>query len=683
MSGTRKKAQQKVRVRTKRLGAESLYRRLFESAREGILILDSSTCQIIEVNPFMVELLGFPRDEFLGKELWELGFLGDTEASRNAFRELQQKGHIRYINLPLQTKFGERREVEFVSTLYSEGGQEIIQCNVRDISERKQAEEQLREAHSRLSFHVENTPLGVIEWDRDFRVARWSRSAEAIFGWKAEEVIGRRIGDWRFVFQEDVPAVEQLTSRQRVGSEQTGVSRNRNYTKDGSVLYCEWYNSVLHDRTGELESVLSLVLDVTARKHAEEERAHFLAGEQAARREAEEANRIKDDFLATLSHELRTPLTAIVGWAHLLANNTLDPALHPQALETILHNAKSQGKLIEDLLDVSRIIVGKLHLDARPVDLGAVVQAAVSSVRLAAQAKGIRLDLVLDSSPSQVSGDPDRLQQVVWNLLTNAIKFTPGGGSVGLRVERGEAFTSIEVRDTGQGIAPEFLPFVFERFRQGDASSARQHRGLGLGLAIVRHLVELHGGMVEARSDGEGCGATFTVTLPVFHPEHIAAAGGSALSAKTIVESFSEPPASTFRLDGLRVLVVDDESDARQVVGTMLRRSGADVAVAGSVEEAMQLFESCRPDVLVADIGMPGEDGYSLIRRVRERPPESGGQIPAVALTAYVRTQDRIRVLSNGYQMHVPKPVESSDLISAVARVADRRLNSSPSEANS
>jgi CheY-like chemotaxis protein len=282
-----------------------------------------------------------------------------------------------------------------------------------------------------------------------------------------------------------------------------------------------------------------------------------------------------------------------------------------------------------------------------------------------------------------VSGDPDRLQQVVWNLLTNAIKFTPAGGSVRVCVERGHVFTSIEVRDTGQGIAAEFLPYVFERFRQGDAGSARQHRGLGLGLAIVRHLVELHGGMVAADSEGKDHGATFTVTLPEFHAERIPAAASDDLPAQTTAESFTEAPASTFRLDGLRILVVDDEVDARQVVGTMLRRSGAEVTTAGSVEEAMQLFESCRPDVLVADIGMPGEDGYSLIRRVRERPPESGGEIPAVALTAYVRTQDRVRVLSSGYQMHVPKPVEPADLVSAVARVADRQLNSSPSEANS
>jgi PAS domain S-box-containing protein len=549
---------------------------------------------------------------------------------------------------------------------------QIIQCNVRDITERIEAEEQLREAHSRLSFHVENTPLAVIEWDNEFRVSRWSSSAESIFGWKAEEVRGRRIEDWRFVFAEDVEAVEQLTSRQRGGIEQQGVSRNRNYTKDGSILYCDWYNSVLRDRDGNLQSVLSLVLDVTAGRQAAEERAQFLAREQSARREAEEANRIKDEFLATLSHELRTPLTAIVGWAHILSAGRLDPAKYPQVFEIILRNAKSQGQLIDDLLDVSRIITGKLHLEAESVDLSVVIKAAVNSVRLAAQAKGIRLEMEFDPHAGLVSGDAHRLQQVIWNLLANAIKFTPNDGRVQVCLRRAESFVIVKLSDSGQGITPEFLPYVFERFRQAEGGTARQYHGLGLGLAIVRHLVELHGGTVHAESEGHGQGATFTVKLPLSTPLDPPGQPADTGKGSTSPSGRSETTVDRPRLRGLRVLIVDNEADARQVVMTILEQSGAEAVAVSSAKEAMETWRSWRPDVLVSDIGMPVEDGYALIRSVRARPADEGGLVPAVALTAYVAVEDRLRILSAGYQLHVSKPVEPNALIDAVASVAKR-----------
>jgi CheY-like chemotaxis protein/nitrogen-specific signal transduction histidine kinase len=422
--------------------------------------------------------------------------------------------------------------------------------------------------------------------------------------------------------------------------------------------------------------VLSLVLDVTAHKRADEESARFLAGEQAARREAEQANRIKDEFLATLSHELRTPLTAIVGWTHLLSTGKVDAARYPQAFETILRNAKSQAHLIEDLLDVSRIITGKLRLDARPFDLRAVIEAAVSSVRLAAQAKGIRLESMLDPHPGQVSGDPDRLQQVVWNLLSNAIKFTPREGRVQVCLERVESFVTVKVSDTGEGIKPEFLPYVFDRFRQADGGSASQQKGLGLGLAIVRHLVELHGGTVQAESDGECRGSTFSVKLPLFiAADRIETASDPAEPGKSQVD-YSDLAGASLRLDGLRILIVDDEADARQVVTMMLRRSGAETMAASSANQALEMWGSWRPDVLVADIGMPAEDGYALIRKVRSYSADEGGQIPAVALTAYVRREDRLRILSAGYQMHLAKPVEPIELITAVASLAKGKIGS-------
>jgi PAS domain S-box-containing protein len=650
------------------LASEKLYRRLFETAQDGILILDGTSGQIIEVNPFMEDLLGYSRKEFLGKQLWEIGLLKNAKATQKAFRELQLKGYIRYDDLPLETKHGDRYDVEFISSVYEEAGRRIIQCNIRDITERVHAEDQLREAHSRLSFHVENTPLAVIEWNREFRVSRWSQSAEVIFGWKAGEVLGKRIGDWRFVFAEDLKAVEQLTLRQSAGVEHRGVSRNRNYTKQGAILYCDWYNSVLRDRSGNLESVLSLVLDVTARRQAEEERTQLLAREQAARREAEEANRIKDEFLATLSHELRTPLTAIVGWSHVLSTGKVDPIKYPHAFETILKNARSQGQLIDDLLDVSRIITGKLRLEAAPIDLCAVINAAVGSVRLAAQAKGIRLQLALDFSAGRVSGDPHRLQQVMWNLLSNAIKFTSPEGQVNVCLERSGSFVAIQVSDSGQGIKPEFLPYVFDRFRQADGASARKYRGLGLGLAIVRHLVELHGGTVQAESPGEGAGATFTVKLPLFVSTDRGAVSADSIQSENrpLNTNVLDDP---LKFEGMRVLIVDDEPDAREVIATIIQQSGAETMSVGSAQEAIESLMSWKPRVVVSDIGMPVEDGYAFIRRLRSLSAAEGGMTPAIALTAYVRGEDRSKVLSAGYHAHVAKPVEPNTLIAAIASV--------------
>jgi CheY-like chemotaxis protein/two-component sensor histidine kinase len=329
-------------------------------------------------------------------------------------------------------------------------------------------------------------------------------------------------------------------------------------------------------------------------------------------------------------------------------------------------NARAQNQLIDDLLDVSSIISGKLRLDVRSVALGAVIEAALETVRLSAEAKNVRLQVVLDPAAGPVKGDPDRLQQVVWNLFSNAIKFTPKGGRVDIHLRRINSHIEIAVRDTGIGISPEFLPYVFDRFRQQESTSTRAHGGLGLGLAIVRHLVELHGGTVHADSAGRDQGATFTITLPVM-------AGVEATAAREHITTVGGVAAGDVpSIDGVRVLVVDDELSARQIVTAILTRGGADVQVAASAEEAMQSIEIRQPDVLVADIEMPGEDGYSLIRRVRRLDAASGGQIPAVALTAYARVQDRLRALSAGYQIHVPKPVEPVELLTVVASLTGR-----------
>jgi PAS domain S-box-containing protein len=405
---------------------------------------------------------------------------------------------------------------------------------------------------------------------------------------------------------------------------------------------------------------------VTAREDALSLRDELLGREHAAREEAEAANRTKDEFLATVSHELRTPLNAILGWAHMLRANKLDETTQSRALETIERNAKAQAQLIEDILDVSRIVTGKLRLDVRPVELAPVLEAAIDSVRPAADAKEIRVETILDPRAGPVSGDANRLQQIVWNLVANAVKFTSKGGRVQVRLERVASHVEIVVSDTGQGISAEFLPYVFERFRQADATSTRRYGGLGLGLAIVRHLAEMHGGVVRAESLGEERGATFTVTLPLIavHASHDAerahpTSGGS-------VSSVPSP-----RLDGLSVLVVDDEPDTRAMLKIMIEQFGAEVRASASSEQALELLRGWRPDIIVSDIEMPGEDGYELIRKVRQAEVKNGlRQVPAVALTAYARVEDRLRALSAGYQMHVAKPAEPAELAVVIASLA-------------
>jgi signal transduction histidine kinase/ActR/RegA family two-component response regulator len=402
------------------------------------------------------------------------------------------------------------------------------------------------------------------------------------------------------------------------------------------------------------------------------ERGRLLAREQAARAETEAANRLKDEFLANVSHELRTPLTAVLGWTHVLRSGRLDPESTARALDTVERNARAQNQLIEDLLDMSRIITGKLRFDARTVDPVACVEAALDSVRPAAEAKGVRLERSSAAAVGAVSGDPDRLQQVVWNLLTNAIKFTPAGGSVRVTLGGDDARVEIAVSDTGAGIGPEFLPYVFDRFRQADGTTTRAQGGLGLGLAIVRHLVELHGGTVRAESEGEGHGATFTVSLPRLRHAEVGSRNEAADAAFAEGdESASHHPQSAV-LSGVRALVVDDEADACELLGVLLRERGAEVSVATTADEALAALERARPHLLISDIGMPGVDGYEFLRRVRRLPPESGGRTPAVALTAYAGSEDRLRALKAGYQMHLPKPVEPAELIAVVASLTNR-----------
>jgi signal transduction histidine kinase len=419
-------------------------------------------------------------------------------------------------------------------------------------------------------------------------------------------------------------------------------------------------------RTRELASANeALRAEIAERVRIEKERLALLEREQLARTQAESVNRMKDEFLATLSHELRTPLNAILGWAHLLTTGKADASTAQRALNVIRNNAMAQSQLIEDILDVSRIISGKLRLNLAPVKLGEVMESALDSVAPAADAKNITIERhVEDLDP--ITGDRDRLQQVFWNLLSNAVKFTPRDGRVTVSVARDAHDAIISVEDTGIGITADFLPYVFDRFSQADATATRRHGGLGLGMAIVRYLVELHGGTVRAESEGENLGAKFTALVPM-HVFHSAADSAHDTEPAGIDEI---APEELTQLSGLRILVVDDQQDSRAFLGTLLQGHGARVCAAASTAEALETFTRERPDVIVSDIAMPGEDGFDLIRALRARPPREGGLTPAVALTAYVRDEDVAAALAAGYQRHVRKPVVVSELIGAVADLA-------------
>jgi PAS domain S-box-containing protein len=518
--------------------SEIRYRRLFEAAHDGILIIDSKTRQITEVNPFMLQLLDYPREHFVGKELWEIGIFHDKDANQAAVQRLHENGSIRIDNLPLEDRHGHQHPVEIVANLYQEGQTPVIQCNIRDIGE-------------------------------------------------------------------------------RVGFER--------------------------------------------------ERETMLANEKASRLEAEDANRSKDIFLATLSHEVRTPLNAILGWASILRGAKCDDADLAEGMEVIERNCKVQAQLIEDVLDISRIVSGKMRLQMRHCGLVDVIQSAIDVVRPTAEAKNIRIDAKLDPAANLSSCDANRMQQVIWNLLTNAIKFSPQGKPVAITLTRDGAIAKITVADSGQGMTPDFLPYVFDRFRQADSSTLRKFGGLGLGLSIVKHIVEMHGGTVQAKSGGKGRGSTFTVNLPIRAVRFDE--GDGETSNETTDPSATDK--TSFRLQGLSMLVVDDEADARRLLAKVLGEAGGTVTAVSSVDDALGALATTHPQVLVSDIAMPEKDGYDLIREIRAQ-GHSAKELPAVALTAFAHKDDRLRVMRAGFQVHVAKPVDPHELISIIAILAGR-----------
>lgn len=538
----------------------------------------------------------------------------------------------------------------------------------RNITDRRRAESE----RARLAAIVDSSDDAIVGKTLDGVVTSWNRGAVHIFGYTADEMIGQPIA--RLIppeLQADFAKIlESIRRGERIEHFETERMR-----KDGTRIYVSLSVSPIQDAHGRIFGAAKVARDVTDRIRAEKEREDLLStaeraraeaeaaavAEHGAREAAEAASRAKDAFLATVSHELRTPLSPILTWARMLRQTPPNPEKSARGLEVIERCARTQAQLIEDLLDVSSIVAGKMRLAVRPVSLAPVIERAVEILRLAAEAKSIRLQTVLDTEVGAVSGDAERLQQVVWNLLANAVKFTPKGGRVHVVLERVNSHIEIAVSDTGEGIAPEFLPYVFERFQQADGGTTRIHGGLGLGLAIVRHIVEAHGGTVHVESSGIGQGAVFTVKLPLMmariagetdrrHPAAGIGGGGA-----------DELP----RLHGLRILIVDDEPDSNEAVGNLLISCGAEVRAAISSEHARSILDAWEADLLVSDVGMPGEDGYALIAKLRASDGERA-RIPAVALTAYASREDKVRLLSAGFQAHVPKPLDPDELIAVI-----------------
>lgn len=618
---------------------------------------------IIWTNQAELDLLGYSREEYVGHHLSE--FHVDQEVANDILERLARKEPLREYEARLRCKNGTIREVLITSNSYSENGKFVhTRCFTRDVTDRKQGEA----ASARLAAIVASSSDAVISKTLTGIITSWNASAQRMFGYTADEIIGQSI--LRLIPDDRRNEEDQILQRLRAGELLDHYETVR-VTKDGRRLDVSLTISPIKDSTGRIIGASKIIHDITERKRTDEDRERLIVQERTARAEAETANRLKDEFLATVSHELRTPLNAIIGWCHLLGRGKPDETTVAHALQTIERNAKLQAQLIEDILDVSRIITGKVRLNTAPVDMATVINAAVDSVQLAYEAKNIKLEVRVDPSARHMAGDSTRLQQVIWNLLSNAIKFTPDGGSVAVNLEREGTHARIVVSDTGEGIDPQFLPYIFDRFRQADGTSTRRQTGLGLGLSIVRHLVELHGGTVKAESAGSGNGSKFTIRLPLAQQgrEIRMRSTGSLVPPEELVQYLKPLPS----LAGVEVLLVDDDLDNLNIISALLAEHKATVQTANSAGEALKLLDYYKPDILISDLAMPETDGYSLIRQVRELEAEKNRRVPAIALTALVRVEDRARALAAGFNMFVPKPVQPSELITTIANLTQHK----------
>ncbi|RYD32672.1 MAG: PAS domain S-box protein [Verrucomicrobiaceae bacterium] len=646
---------------------ETLLAAIVSSSDDAILLKDLDGI-VRSWNPAAERIFGYAPEEIIGRPvtvLFPQDRLAEELETMARLHQGERLDHVRTVRLH---RDGHPVAVSVtISPIRNAGGQIVGACKVcRDIS----AQSALEGMYKAI---VSSSDDAIISKDLNGIVQSWNPSATRIFGYTEEEMVGRPITVLfpRDRLDEEPRILEQLRRGQRVDHFETVRIR-----KDGRQIEVSVTISPVRDTTGRVIGVSKVARDITGIKRHLREREALLARETAARAEAERAGRMKDDFLSTLSHDLRSPLSAILGWANMLrsSDDRVDEEELREGLETIERSARSQARLIDELLDMSRIINGKLGLELQEIDPVPVITGAIESVRPAAEARGIRITPLLDPNFCRVSGDPNRLQQVLRNLLSNAVKFTPPGGRVQVLLQRVNSHVEITVADTGQGIPPEFLPQLFHRFTQAETDTARRHGGLGLGLAIVKSIVELHGGTVTAASPGTGQGSTFTVTLP------LAAVRGPFPAPA--VHPQADPPVSELfdapKLEGFRVLVVDDEPDDRKMMRRILERCHVTVTTAANAAKAVEILRRDRPHLLLSDVGMPDQDGYDLLRTVRALPPEEGGDTPAVAVTAFARSEDRRRALLAGFEMHLPKPIEPVELITILTHQYSARRRAGP-----
>ena len=635
--------------------SEQRYRRLFETAQDAILILEEDTGTIMDANPFLIDLLGYTLDELIGKELWEIGLFRDKQQSKSAMEDLKQRGYIRYDDMPLQTTHGKLVEVEFVSNSYMVGEQKVIQCNIRDITDRKWAEAAARISSERFRFLAESMPLMIFTAKPDGDIDYVNRQLTEFSGLSSEEVY--KSGRLSITHPDEVDE-EVRRWRHSIESGEPYQFECRFRRRDGVYRWHLTRASAMRNAGGKVTIWVGSSTDIDDRKSVEENLVRQY-------HESETLSRAKDEFLATSSHELRTPLTSILGWSELLVTGELDAETQRVALDSIRQSARAQSRLIDDMLDISRLLTGKLELNCEMVDVAAILLLAIRAIMPAAEAKQIGLEKSFAHQPSRVYGDPTRLQQIFWNILSNAVKFTPEGGRIRVRLSCVDSQLEVEVSDTGEGIGAEFLPRVFDSLSQEGGSSTRRHGGLGLGLSIVKQLVEMHHGTVRVASEGPGRGSTFTVSLPTQGGMTTVQRPWSSVSGETAA------PGEAVSLTGMRVLVIDDEPDMRKMIATVLRGAGASVDTAPSAAEGFDQLSKQSFDVLVSDIAMPAEDGHSLVRRVRARDDEKS-RIPAVALTAYGGALQRQLALAAGFDDYLKKPFAPQDLLRVVAGVARR-----------
>ncbi len=627
------------------------------------------------------QIFGYTADEMIGASIMRLIPPDRRDEEReilSRIRRGERFGHFETIRL---AKDGRQLNVSITVSPIKDSLDHVVGASkvARNITERKNSEvalkmamEKAEAANAKFRAFFEQGPLFAGIMALDGTIIEANRLSLESCGYTKEQVVGKPFWECPWWCPSAALAQQIKLAVARTAAGEAFRAEIPYFVADGGQRMVSLVLLPIKDEMGRTVFIAPTGTDITDLKRAESQRDDLLQAERAARSAAERASLLKDEFLATLSHELRTPLNGILGWSHIMKQDHTNTVVIAQGLEVIERNARAQSEIIEDLLDMSRIISGRVRLNVQRLDLSAIVQSAVETARPTAEAKGVRLQTIIDPLDGiVVSGDFNRLNQVLWNLLSNAVKFTPKGGRVQVLVERVNSRLEISVIDTGEGIKVDFLPFVFDRFRQADASTTRRHGGLGLGLSIVKQLVELHGGSVRVKSDGPGRGSTFIIDLPF-----------------TVLHGYREPeterrhPRLALKrigtadvgvdIKGVRVLVVDDETDARSLVQRLLEGCQAVVTAAESAKEAVELLQGRRFDVLVCDIGMPGEDGYSLIKRIRSLGAASGGAIPAIALTAYARVDDRVKAIAAGFQMHIAKPVEPVELITMVAAAAGR-----------